>query len=384
MNRAAAYLALSGWGLQHFRRGLGLLSLLDALTRLSTAWLMLTDHGAFPRILYFTLYQDRLDWSLYFLSGSQVLTYLLLLLTILLSATQLLGYSRPQSRLFLWLLVFSVQVRNPLLNDSSDTLLRLMLFWDLFLPSEPNREDSYIAPATLAWQAQMSLALVGTAWGCTPAEWSKLPLRGEMVFFDPLWLAPLERAVFTGLLIAIWYRPARLLAVPLAGLLMVAEMLFIHPVFPLTLLVATLPLLPPKTGGALVAPGRRGKAAVAETLALLMIVVSGGLAALQPVAQLLGQEQDWSRRYPQMVKREGQIEVRPVGGGASSWTLSSEQSRRIRLWLDQLADNPLLGFNLARAAKFYTGRPEESRVQLTTVALPPTNETPQAVFLEQQ
>ena len=46
----------------------------------------------------------------------------------------LLSYRTRLATLLSWVLLVSVQNRNPLLGQGGDDLLRMLLFWGLFLP----------------------------------------------------------------------------------------------------------------------------------------------------------------------------------------------------------------------------------------------------------
>jgi hypothetical protein len=46
----------------------------------------------------------------------------------------LVGYRTRLAVFVVWVLVLSIQVRNPFLDSSADDLLRLLLFWAMFLP----------------------------------------------------------------------------------------------------------------------------------------------------------------------------------------------------------------------------------------------------------
>ncbi|MGB3307129.1 MAG: HTTM domain-containing protein [Thermomicrobiales bacterium] len=92
-----------------------------------------TDEGVLPRRdLLLTLNQWR--WSLNLTNGTAAFQQLLFGITIAGAVALLVGYrTRPMS-IVVWVLITSIQVRNPDLLSAADTLLRLLLFWCMFLP----------------------------------------------------------------------------------------------------------------------------------------------------------------------------------------------------------------------------------------------------------
>jgi hypothetical protein len=96
----------------------------------------------------------------------------------------LLGYQTRLMTLVSWLLLVSVQNRNPLIGQGGDDLLRMLLFWGLFLPwgrlysldahgKEPPAGYSYFSAATVAYIVQLALVYWCTALLKSAPEWSR-------------------------------------------------------------------------------------------------------------------------------------------------------------------------------------------------------------------
>ena len=94
------------------------------------------------------------------------------------------GYHPRLATLGSWVLLVSVQNRNPLIGQGGDDLLRMLLFWGLFLPwgrvwswqargqPAPARYD-YFSAATVAYIVQLALLYWCTALLKSGAEWTR-------------------------------------------------------------------------------------------------------------------------------------------------------------------------------------------------------------------
>ena len=99
-----------------------------------------TDEGVLPRVARIELYEAvhqfgvAHQWSLHMLSGQAWAQLLLMLIAALFAFWLLIGYRTRLSAVACWILLLSLDARNPMILDSGDVLLRSMLFWALFLP----------------------------------------------------------------------------------------------------------------------------------------------------------------------------------------------------------------------------------------------------------
>ena len=132
--RIAELFELDTRSLALFRIGLGLLVLFDASGRFADLTAFYTDAGAVPRALTDELRGDAIPLSLYMLDGSALFAGSLLALHALAGACLLVGYRTRPATAIAWLLTFSIQHRNFLVENFGDLILRLLLLWALFLP----------------------------------------------------------------------------------------------------------------------------------------------------------------------------------------------------------------------------------------------------------
>jgi hypothetical protein len=117
-----------------FRIALGALLLVDLLIRLTDLNAMYADGGMFSRAEIRFRYTSAWNWSFHFWNGSAAFQATLFGLAILLALALLAGWKTRWAALGSWLLLLSVQHRVPTILNAGDGLLRLLLFWALFLP----------------------------------------------------------------------------------------------------------------------------------------------------------------------------------------------------------------------------------------------------------
>jgi len=117
-----------------FRMGAALAILVDLLIRATDLTAHYTDTGALPRAALREL-QPGVAWFVaHVLSGSPVWQGLLFLLAAGFAVLLLIGYRTRLATCASWLLLASVQQRAPFVMNGGDNVLRLMLFWSLFVP----------------------------------------------------------------------------------------------------------------------------------------------------------------------------------------------------------------------------------------------------------
>lgn len=134
MNRFKELFALDRRSLGLFRIGMGLVLLADLVLRARFLTAHYTDAGVLPRPdLIETLYHPAM-WSLHFAGGTAWFIGGLFVLNAILVICFLIGYRWRIAGLLSWLLLISLQVRNPAILSGADVMLRVMLFWGLFLP----------------------------------------------------------------------------------------------------------------------------------------------------------------------------------------------------------------------------------------------------------
>lgn len=116
-----------------FRVAISLLVLLDVINRSTNSFSHYASLGVWPDIEAIIAH-DSHAFSLNFINGNTTFQIIVFIVTGLISLSLLLGYKSRWSTCILWALVVSIQNRNVLLLNNGDDLLRVLLFWSMFLP----------------------------------------------------------------------------------------------------------------------------------------------------------------------------------------------------------------------------------------------------------
>lgn len=155
----------------------------DMLMRLPHTFAFLTDKGVLPLSSAMN-YFGSATWSVYFLNGSPTFAVALQILTLLAGLALLVGYRTRAMTFVCWVLVISIQYRNPFLIEGSDALLRLLLLFGFFLPlgarfsvdAALERKDPYPAAA------HFNIATVAILMQVMYVYWV-----GALLKVSPLW-----------------------------------------------------------------------------------------------------------------------------------------------------------------------------------------------------
>ncbi|MDB5235460.1 MAG: hypothetical protein JWR44_2453 [Hymenobacter sp.] len=168
-----------------------------ALLRMATAAVVLVDlairstdleaHYANMGVLPLPVLLERLwtpyQFSLHAASGLWQAQAVLFVVAAALAVAMLLGYHTRLATVASWVLLVSLQNRNPLIGQGGDDLMRMLLFWGIFLPwgrvwswdargrPLPERLD-YFSAATVAYIVQLALLYWCTALLKSGAEWT--------------------------------------------------------------------------------------------------------------------------------------------------------------------------------------------------------------------
>jgi hypothetical protein len=116
-----------------FRIALGLLLLADLLSRSRSLRAFYTDGGVLPRTALLAQH-DSLHWSIHLAVGETWGQALLFAVAGLFAVALTVGYRTRLAAAVSWLLLVSLHNRTPDVLNGGDILLRLLLFWGLFLP----------------------------------------------------------------------------------------------------------------------------------------------------------------------------------------------------------------------------------------------------------
>lgn len=257
-------LAIDGPSLAAFRAALGLVLCADLLMRSRHLFAHYTDAGVLPRAAV----DDFLgpwDFSLHLAMGSPAWTIFLLLVALAAGAALAAGYRARLAAAVSWVLLVSLQNRNPLVVHSGDVILRMMLFWYCWIPDSRGKRVTGMAPAALLLQVGFvywfaALNKTGLEWhGEGSAVWYALhvdqlatPLGRWAGGLPPALLKATTRAVWlwewagTFLLFApAPYRWLRLVAILGFALMHLGfELLLGLGIFPFIDLVSLVPFLP--------------------------------------------------------------------------------------------------------------------------------------------
>ena len=121
--------------LAFFRVCIGMVLLVDLLTRSMVIEQHYSDLGVLPReALWQFFLLGKWHWSLHALTGSVAGQSILFVFAIACAVALTLGYRTRLATVLSWLLLASLHARNPMLQYGGDHLLRMMLFWSIFLP----------------------------------------------------------------------------------------------------------------------------------------------------------------------------------------------------------------------------------------------------------
>lgn len=126
--------ALDARALAAFRIALGFILLFDLWIRSGSILEHYSDQGMFTRKQWIEAGQATGQWSLHVMSGQPGFTAALFALAALAAIALILGKHTRLAAIISWLLLASLQQRNEYVNNGGDALLRVLLFWSMFLP----------------------------------------------------------------------------------------------------------------------------------------------------------------------------------------------------------------------------------------------------------
>ncbi|NHN47814.1 HTTM domain-containing protein [Halostella sp. JP-L12] len=128
----ARRVAVDRRALAAFRAALGALVIADLALRSRDLVAFYTDAGVLPRSALFADYGTV--YSVHAVSGAPWAQALLFLLAGAVALALVVGYRTRAATAVTWLLLVSLHLRNSMVLNGGDTLLRMLLFWAIFLP----------------------------------------------------------------------------------------------------------------------------------------------------------------------------------------------------------------------------------------------------------
>ena len=130
-----------------FRIALGFLVLADLWVRSGAIMAHYTDFGALPRAQFLEFFSNPWELSLHHATGHVYGVLALFALQAAVAVLLIVGWRTRLVTFFAWALVVSLQNRNPVVLHSGDVVLRMILFWGMFLPlGARSSVDAALAP----------------------------------------------------------------------------------------------------------------------------------------------------------------------------------------------------------------------------------------------
>lgn len=167
-----------------FRIFISLIIIGDLIIRAGYLRTFYTDFGVLPRFVLNENFSS-LHWSIHSLSGSAWFQAFLFVIAFLFAIMLLFGYKTRFATIASWILLVSIQNRNPIVLQGGDTLFRMLLFWAMFLPlgkifsvdsflgnfKKDSNQDYVLSFATLGILLQMVFLYFFSALLKTGKEW---------------------------------------------------------------------------------------------------------------------------------------------------------------------------------------------------------------------
>jgi len=166
------------------RIGLAWIILIDLVQRSSDLVLHYSDLGVLPRADLLHLAPRRSLLSIHVLSGAWQVQALLFVAAALCALALLIGYRTRLATVASWFLFVSLNSRNPMVLLGGDVLIRVVLFWAIFLPlgarysvdsallrSPKVHGGRVLSAATVAYLVQLVLVYWFTAFRKSDPEW---------------------------------------------------------------------------------------------------------------------------------------------------------------------------------------------------------------------
>jgi hypothetical protein len=145
-----------------FRIGLAAVLLMDLSQRASDIESHYTDFGLLNRISALEVLPD-LAISLHLANGTFLFQTILFLIAFVFALFYLVGYRTRLSACVSWVLLISLQNRNPLILNNADTLLLSCLFWTLFLPTESRYSVDELNSQSSSQEEKLHFSMGGVA-----------------------------------------------------------------------------------------------------------------------------------------------------------------------------------------------------------------------------
>ena len=166
-----------------FRIAIAVLMLFDLFNRATDLTAHYTDAGIMPRSVLLTQVLSQYSFSLGALNGGAAFQAMLFLVAALAALGVLVGYRTRLMTFVAWILLLSIQFRDPLVGGSDGPLLRMLFFWGMLLPlgaywsvdrvrsALPRPSPRFLSLATFGLFMQIAFMYWFTAALKTGPEW---------------------------------------------------------------------------------------------------------------------------------------------------------------------------------------------------------------------
>lgn len=165
------------------RIAISVLVLFDLYNRATDLTAHYTDAGIVPRTDLIGQVLSQYSFSLNVMNGGAFFQAMLFAAAALAALCTLVGYRTRLMTFVVWILLLSIQFRNPLVGGSDGPLLRMLFFWGMFLPlgaywsvdrarsALPRPSPRFLSLATFALFLQIAFMYWFTALLKTGPEW---------------------------------------------------------------------------------------------------------------------------------------------------------------------------------------------------------------------
>jgi hypothetical protein len=168
-----------------FRVALAIMLLGDLWMRAQDLRTFYTDFGTLPRAALLGEFAHPWLISIHTMAGTWQVEALLFLAAAVFGLMMLFGWRTRFATVMSWILLTSLQNRNPIILQGGDTLLRMLLFWAMFMPlglvrsvdaaldpeSEGHRPQRIFSAATIALLVQIACVYWSAYLYKTGPEW---------------------------------------------------------------------------------------------------------------------------------------------------------------------------------------------------------------------
>jgi uncharacterized membrane protein YphA (DoxX/SURF4 family) len=159
-----------------FRICLGIILVFEVITKSSRLTTYYTDMGELPRSAAIAE-MGNWEFSFHLMNGTTQFQILLFGIQFALAVMVLLGLRTRVAVVFSWLMLISLHSRNGLILSGADCLLRMLLFWAMFLPLDKSYSEKQsqrtLSMATAGIIIQMLLVYLCTGLLKNDPTWAK-------------------------------------------------------------------------------------------------------------------------------------------------------------------------------------------------------------------